>query len=1038
MKFGVFETSYRRIWQVFIGLLLVTFIPLNSFAQELQKISGTITDTSGEPIIGATVVIKGVTKGTITDVNGHYEITNVPSDATLVFSFIGMTTVELPVAGKSVIDTTLKEEISLLNEVVAVGYGSARKKDLSGSIATVKLDNSPVANIPNTNILESLNGTTAGLGVSQSNTAGGTPSFRIRGQQTLAGSNTPLIVLDGSIYLGQMRDINPSDIASIEVLKDASASAIYGSRAANGVIIITSKEGKSDKPQFKLSASTGVNVWQNHRPNLMSGKKWAERTMDMEGLDDVSDLFSSVAGGDYMYENYENNSTTDWVDLISRAGKFQNYQLSFSGKTDKVNYFISSGYLDQQGCIIGDDYSRLNFRGKIDVKLKNWLTVGFDGSYNISDFSGFQAGVYYGQTTNPYGIAYTEYNKNQLEKYPYGESLSNPLWGVTNSDDVCDDDESFNNFRGSAYVNIDIPFIQGLSYKFSYNRNTRYNFIGKFYYENYYVPEYDKSEDAETNYTNRYSESAVSDYLSSANGSTANQNEHSYVMDNIISYKKTIGTHYFNITLGATRDLYYYREIDVNGSDFDALGTSALGYNGLGNASTVTSSTSISKTTNIGYLARLMYTFNDRYHFTGTLRRDGASVFGENKKWGNFGSVGLAWTMSSEPFIENLGLFDLLKLRVSYGVNGNQSVSAYQTKTSVLTGESGALGYEFSDSSDIIYGTTYDVTLGNQDLGWEQTAAFNFGFDASFLDSRINLTADGYISKTTDLLYEADVPLMTGYTTSYVNLGRIDNWGIELSLNTTNIKKNNFEWDSSLNYSLNRNALKKLYEDGEDIPASGFILGQPLYTIYGYKSDGIVQADDTEYIDTYGAEAGDIKYVDIDKDGDIDSDDRVAQGHIQENFKMNMTNTFRYKNLSLYILITGIFGGNNYYLQSNTGAYVFVQNYPMNNSYNHSWYSEDHPSTKYPRADYEDSRFLGLQSRGFVKIQDLSLSYNMDHLSFIKAMKINSCNIYASVKNLCSFTNWEGISAEGGYGALDSDGNNPIPTIYSVGVNLSF
>ncbi len=1030
-----FDVLQKKVMQVFAFILLFTLIPVSSFGQELQKVSGNVTDSFGEPMVGLTVLIKGTTTGGITDVDGHYEL-NVPADATLVFSFIGMVAQEIPVAGQSVIDVSMEEEMSILNEIVAVGYGSARKKDLSGSVLSMKLEDSPVASLPNTSILESLQGTAAGLNVGPSNSAGGTPQFRIRGQKTLAGSNDPLIVLDGVVYLGEMQDINPADISSMEILKDASAAAIYGSRAANGVIIMTSKKGGSEKPVFKLDVSTGVNTWQQ-QPKIMSGEKWAERVVEQQGAADIYEVFNSVAGGSYLADNYDSNTTTDWMDMITRAGQFQNYQLSFSGRNEQMNYFISGGYLDEEGAILGDDYSRINFRGKFDVHLKEWLKVGFDGAYTYTDKSGAQAGVYYGQAMNPYGIAYTQYDQTQLERYPTGESVQNPVWGVKNADNVYDNLETYNNVRGSGYVNIDVPFIKGLSYKFSYSRNASYNMYDSFTYEGYYVPVYDSAEDAQTNYENRYSSDTQYGYLSSAGGTTRRENINSYVMDNVFTYKRAFGKHYINVMAGTTRDRSYERNIYTYGSDFSEVGSTALGYNGLGNAATVTAATVIEKTTNVGYFGRLMYTFKDRYHFTGTVRRDGASVFGDDNKWGNFGSVGLAWTMSDESFIKDLDLFDLLKVRVSYGVNGNQSVDPYKTITSINTGASGGISYAFSDGN-VVYGSEYSSTLGNENLGWEQTSSLNFGFDAAILDNRISLNADGYVSKTTDLLYEADVPLMTGYTTTYVNLGRIDNWGVEFTLETQNIEHANFTWSSKLSYWLNRNQLKELYESGEDIPADGFILGEPLYTIYGYKDDGIVQADDTDYMDTYGMEAGDVKFVDKDGDQDIDSEDRQILGHTQENFKASLSNTFTYKNLSFYFLLTGIFGGNNYYLQNNTGAYVFDQDLAMNTSWDHTWYSAEHPSNKYPRAGYSDSRFEGLQSRGFVKIQDISLSYNMNNLGFVKAMKINSCRVYGSIKNLHTFTNWDGTDpeSESGFGALSS--SNPVPTIYSVGLNLSF
>ena len=492
-----------------------------------------------------------------------------PGDATLIFSFVGMKTQEIAINEKTLIDAVLEEETIGLEEVVAIGYGTARRKDITGSVGSVNMEESPVSVSPNFNVLSALKATVPGLNIGTVNKAGGSPSsMLIRGQNSISGSNDPLIVLDGVIYLGDISDINTNDIASFDILKDASATAVYGSRAANGVIIITSRKGKTSKPTIRLKASTGINVWQQ-KPQIMSAEQYLAQRMDRSEVDTPLDIPELKVPE---RENYQNGIATDWLSLGSRVGINQDYQLSVSGSGKGINYFLSTGYNEQTGVIVGDEFEQFSLRGKIDTDITDWLEIGIDGSYSYRDNSGIGADLSSLLGGSPYGDVYLKnWNKKVLEKYPIGESVVNPLWNTDKS--IVDDLNHSNFYRASAYANVKIPFIEGLSYKFSYVRGNNGVNTERFYHEGYYVNEGYGTVDPEE----RYGEAALQAKLSSANGTTGRRNTYDYVWDNIINYKRQFNDHYINATLVATRDYRRDKYIEIEGSDFASNGNTILG-----------------------------------------------------------------------------------------------------------------------------------------------------------------------------------------------------------------------------------------------------------------------------------------------------------------------------------------------------------------------------------------------------------------------------------------------------------------------------
>lgn len=651
----------------------------SSTQQNTRKITGIVKDQSGEPVIGANIVEKGTTNGTITDIDGQYSL-EVGSNSILVVSYIGYITQEIPVGKNNTLDVLLREDTETLDEVIVIGYGTTKRKDFTGSVSSVKLENSPIALSPNLNALESLKGNVSGLDIGATNSAGGEPSMQMRGQKSISGSNDPLIVVDGVIFMGSINDINPNDIASYDVLKDATSAAAYGSRSANGVIIITTKRGKTGKPVVTFNATGSMQTWQN-KPELMKGEQWLESVMARNNSSDLSWLKPQELA------NMEAGREINWLDASTRTGWVQDYQVAVSGAGEKMNYYLSAAYSDNQGVVIGDDYNRITALAKINTDITSWLQIGVDAAFTKSDYSGVGANIGEATQTSPYGVMYRNESEKLLEKYPYTQSSVNALWNTDKS--VRDNKDIRNNFRANAYAVVKLPWVEGLSYRFNYAGNLSKNQSGDFYYEGYFVKE--GAYDDET----RYSPATLQSLLASANGKINNNTTDSWVIDNILNYKNTFGKHSIDLTAVATRDRKKYEMIETTGSNFAANGNTTLGINGLHKATVQKVNMDNNQRSNIGYLGRASYSYDDRYFFTGSYRRDGASVFGVNQKWGDFFAFGGAWRLSSEKFMSSISYLDDLKLKLSWGKNGNQGLDPYGTLSTINNGASGGVRYEF-------------------------------------------------------------------------------------------------------------------------------------------------------------------------------------------------------------------------------------------------------------------------------------------------------------------------------------------------------
>ena len=996
--------------------------------QKKKSVSGKVTDPNGQAVVGVTVSIKGSTRAVVTDASGAYSIQLNDNDKGLVFSFIGMKKQDVSIDGRSIINIVMETESSTLNEVIVIGYGTAKRKDFTGSVASVRMEGSPVALLPNLNALEALKGNVTGLNIGATNTAGGEPSMLIRGQKSISGNTDPLIVLDGVIYMGSLSDINPNDIASFDVLKDAVSAAAYGSRSANGVIAITTKKGKSGKPVITFNTTTGFQTWQN-KPVMMKGQEWLTvvnaRNKYADGANNwlqAGELANMTAGKE-----------TVWLDKVTRTGVTQDYQVAVSGAAENVNYYLSTSFNDNKGIVVGDDFNRVSVFGKVNTKVTSWLELGVDANYSKRDYSGFAANIGDAQSMSPYGVLYRD-DKGNLEKYPYTQSLISPLWGV--NDDTRSNKDIRKNFRLNTYAVVSIPWVKGLTYRMNLLSNLDQNQSGNFTNEKYYVKEGAG--------TTRYDPTVVQGFLSSANGNIDNNTTKSYVFDNILNYKNVFGKHSVDVTLVATRDYRKYEDQNGTGSDFAANGNTALDMWGLSKATIQKVVLTNDERSNIGYLGRVSYSYNDKYFVTGSYRRDGASVFGADRRWGNFAALGGAWRISSEDFLKHFEPLNNLKLKLSWGQNGNQGLGPYATLSKVLNSASGDARYEFSNTQGVLNYGLVQSTLGNPGLGWETTEAINAGFESAWFKSRLFVDVDYYSSKTTDQIFVRNIPIMTGFKTMLASLGEVDNKGIEITVRTVNIQAKDLKWTSSLTYWKNNNKLVHLYRedkngDGkeDDDIANNFFIGKSLGAIYGYEQDGIVQASDAAYIALTGAAPGAPKYKDLDGVPGITSADRKILGYAKENFRLNLSNNVQYKNFELYVMLTGTFGGNYNYLKSNTSAYMTSGTGRFNdNMTSKPYWTPTNMSNTYPSAYFSgDGRFLGLQSRGFVRLQDLSLSYSFDQ-KWIRLANIKSLKLFVSAKNIATVTNWFGGDPE--TGTTVRENTFPVATTYSIGANISF
>ncbi len=1004
-------------------IVLSTVSPLAITNAQQINIFGKVTDSGGQPLPGVTVVVKGTGNGTVTNVDGQYSLNRIPADAILSFSFVGMKTKEIPVEGKSTIDVVMEEEAIGLEEVVAIGYGTMKKRDLTGSVSSVTstdLEKNTVIDP-----LLALQGKAAGISITPvSGQPGASIEVNIRGVQSINASNNPIYVVDG-IISESISHINTNDIESISVLKDASSTAIYGSRAANGVVLITTKRGKMGAPTITFHTYQGIRTNSNLMPEMLNSNDFLH-LLEESYANSGQEVPNTAELVDTYYRDVNGNIiNTDWLDVIMRTGTMQYYDLSVSGGSEKSNYFISANYLKEKGLIMGQGQEKLNFRFNSDHKIGDYLVFG--NTLNLHNYknSGLPdlGYVNYPNSPNPYLGAL---RKTPLTR-PYEEDGS---YGYTRYEGIeyryipphliareYKRSAGYSGFSGNIYLKIKpidgLTFTPKVSVTKGFSNSTSFtptvHLLG--------------TEAINVNHIAKYS----------------NQSLH-WQMDFMAEYEKTF---FEKHTLKALA-VYSQEESEseyLEGAR-DNTPLNSIHYLNAADPSTASNSNGFSDWSFVSYLGRLNYDYLGKYLLQATIRRDGSSRFSEDNRWAVFPSFSAGWRISEETFFSSLkNVITDMKLRASIGTVGNSAVGNYPTYASL-----GTTTYVLNETVVPAYNFQSAV---NTDLKWETTKKKDIGLDILFFDSKLNFSANYFIANTSDLLFSKPLPPSSGKNGGLmVNGGEVENRGIELDLGVRG-KKGDFGYDVAVNFSRQRNEVIDLL--GEDLTTSGLKVGYPVYSYYGFKSNGIIktEADLAEAPSRSGLALGDVWLLDIESDegeaGVIGNDDKTIIGKKYPDFTYGLVSNFHYKNFSLSIQLQGVQGIDLPY---------DVGNYYMGNPENNRdlildrWHQTENPDGNMPRIQTSDpagnfsfSDFW-LSDASFLRINNITLSYDVPKV-YCNKILLKNAQVYFTTQNLYTFTksDYRGVEVDmtyrsGYYG--NPTQKMPLPRTLSLGVKLSF
>lgn len=953
--------------------------------EEDKKVSGKVVDETGEGVSGASIIVKGTTEGTVSDIEGNYEL-QVPEDGTIVVSFIGYYTQEIIVGNRFVVDVTLVPDAQQLEEVVVVGYGTQRKSDVTGSVASVKA--ATLQRIPLARADESLQGQVAGVLIQNNDASPNADiSIRIRGVSSINGGNNPLVIVDG-IQGTNLRDIHPNDIASIEVLKDASATAIYGSRGASGVILVTTKAGKSGKPVVTYSGYGSVSQVRK-KLDFMNAGEYATVINANRLARSLPAVFT-----DEEIANFNQTEGTDWQDEIFRNAYLHNHHVNISGGSDKISYSISGDYLKTEGVVINSSFEKYSFRPNFVINISEKLKL------TLNTFASWS-------TDHPILL-----NSRDREGSPiYAASLFAP------TKPVFEDDGSYSQPGGGYGPNTEYnplalasePIRDNLEYKFFVSPVLEYEIIDGLKIST------SASHQLVTNNDGRYiNEGIVNGDESDRQASVYNNRWNSFQNTNIVSYEKEFDDHRLKFTGVYETQRQVNDERSGSGSNFL---TNAVSYNRLDLAKLpgVPFSERTEQTLR-SFMGRVNYSFDERYLITLTGRRDESSVFAKNNKSAFFPSVAFGWNVTNETFLKSSQLIDNLKVRASYGMVGNQAIRPYQS----LSKFAGGSNFSF-DGGSTTTGLNLDPQAPNDDLKWESTTQLNFGVDLELLSGKLSLVADYYQKNTTDLLLSRALLRASGFQTQLVNAGEVENKGIELYLSGYPIQSDDFTWHTGLTLAKNKNKVVDLNDGETEIPLGGAGLpgfsdavwiekGKSIGQIRGYEYVGIWKSDETILAGAYEVTPGSPKYVDQNNDGLIDENDIVDIANTLPDYTFGWNNTFSYKNFDLNILVQGVQGNDIYNIgrsrieSNDTGVSPKLLNvWSVDNE------DADVPGHNALGGNRNDSRWV--EDGSYLRVKNISLGYTLPS-SIIEPLGVSSVRIYATGTNLLTFTDYSGYDPE--------------------------
>ena len=992
--------SRLRMMVCLIGMLL----PMCMFAQQIT-VQGVVKDQTGETVIGASVMEKGTTNGTITGIDGDFSL-NMSPNGTLVVSFVGYKTQEVQVKGQKQLQVVLSEDAEMLDEVVVIGYGTMKKSDLTGAVSSI--GNKDIKDSPVSNLGQAIQGKISGVQIVDAGKPGDNVSIKIRGLGSINNCD-PLVVIDGVPTDLGLSSLNMADVERLDVLKDASATAIYGSRGANGVVMITTKRGTEGKGKLAVSANYSFQNATNV-PSLLNAAQYAELSNDM--------MVNSGRNPNPEWANpSELGAGTDWMDELLRTGVMQNYTVSYSGGNEKSHYYVSGGFLDQSGIVKSVNYRRFTFQSNSDAQVLKWLkfsnniTFSADtkksGSYNIGDalkalpiypvknedgsWSGPDGNSeWYGSTRNPIGP--TELNKSQTDGYNFLANLT-----------------------------AELTFTKWLKFKSTFGYDAKFWFIDNF------TPKYNWKP-TPTEETSRYK---------SDNKSFTYLWDNYFLFDHTFAEKHRVGLMAgmsaqwnTNDYLNAQKNVFMFdnvHEMD-NGEEMYAIGGNETEWALL------------------SYMARVNYSYEDRYLLTATIRRDGSSRFGKKHRWGTFPSVSVAWRASQERWFPKNDYINDLKVRAGYGVTGSQaSVGNYSYLASYNTSV-----YPFGISSGN-QTALVSSTLANPYIHWEEVAQTNIGFDASLFNSRVMFSFDAYLKETRDMLVKASIPITSGFedtTTTYTNAGKVRNQGIEMSLHTINLT-GELGWETNLTATYNKNKIKDL---NSDVPyyinqinnsyVTMLAKDYPINVFYGYVTDGIFQ--NQSEVNTHavqpGAEPGDIRFRDLNNDGVINDSDRTVIGNPNPSWLFSMNNSLSYKGFELSVFLQGI-AGNKIYNANNIDNTGMAAAYNQTTDVLKRWQGEG-TSNSMPRAVFGDpnqntrvsDRFV--ENGSYLRLKNITLSYTFPK-QWLQKAQIENARLSLSCENVATITGYSGFDPEVGINGIDQN-RYPISRTFSLGLNFNF
>lgn len=992
--------SRLRMMVCLIGMLL----PMCMFAQQIT-VQGVVKDQTGETVIGASVMEKGTTNGTITGIDGDFSL-NMSPNGTLVVSFVGYKTQEVQVKGQKQLQVVLSEDAEMLDEVVVIGYGTMKKSDLTGAVSSI--GNKDIKDSPVSNLGQAIQGKISGVQIVDAGKPGDNVSIKIRGLGSINNCD-PLVVIDGVPTDLGLSSLNMADVERLDVLKDASATAIYGSRGANGVVMITTKRGTEGKGKLAVSANYSFQNATNV-PSLLNAAQYAELSNDM--------MVNSGRNPNPEWANpSELGAGTDWMDELLRTGVMQNYTVSYSGGNEKSHYYVSGGFLDQSGIVKSVNYRRFTFQSNSDAQVLKWLkfsnniTFSADtkksGSYNIGDalkalpiypvknedgsWSGPDGNSeWYGSTRNPIGP--TELNKSQTDGYNFLANLT-----------------------------AELTFTKWLKFKSTFGYDAKFWFIDNF------TPKYNWKP-TPTEETSRYK---------SDNKSFTYLWDNYFLFDHTFAEKHRVGLMAgmsaqwnTNDYLNAQKNVFMFdnvHEMD-NGEEMYAIGGNETEWALL------------------SYMARVNYSYEDRYLLTATIRRDGSSRFGKKHRWGTFPSVSVAWRASQEKWFPKNDYINDLKVRAGYGVTGSQaSVGNYSYLASYNTSV-----YPFGISSGN-QTALVSSTLANPYIHWEEVAQTNIGFDASLFNSRVMFSFDAYLKETRDMLVKASIPITSGFedtTTTYTNAGKVRNQGIEMSLHTINLT-GELGWETNLTATYNKNKIKDL---NSDVPyyinqinnsyVTMLAKDYPINVFYGYVTDGIFQ--NQSEVNTHavqpGAEPGDIRFRDLNNDGVINDSDRTVIGNPNPSWLFSMNNSLSYKGFELSVFLQGI-AGNKIYNANNIDNTGMAAAYNQTTDVLKRWQGEG-TSNSMPRAMFGDpnqntrvsDRFV--ENGSYLRLKNITLSYTFPK-QWLQKAQIENARLSLSCENVATITGYSGFDPEVGINGIDQN-RYPISRTFSLGLNFNF